>query len=76
LLGLAGLFAASGISPIESDEGNKMLRLIPGHLEFGTADSVVHLLTGIVFCVAGWMRPELGEQAKGMYDKARDKLGV
>jgi len=45
LLGVIGLIAGTG--------PDRMLTVIPDQLMFGTADSVIHLILGAVFLVAG-----------------------
>ena len=45
LLGLAGFFAGG--------DHDRMLALIPGTLEFGTTDHIIHVLMGGIFLVGG-----------------------
>ena len=47
LLGLAGFVAGEG--------ADRMLAVIPGTLELGTVDHVIHVLLGAVFLVGGFM---------------------
>lgn len=47
LLGVAGFLLGTG--------GDRMLHLIPGTLEFGTMDHVIHVLMGGIFLVGGLM---------------------
>jgi hypothetical protein len=54
LLGLAGFVAGDG--------PDRMLAVIPGQLELGTVDHVVHVLFGAIFLVGGFLsrRPTVG----------------
>jgi hypothetical protein len=78
LLGIAGLMAGpgtpSGMANAMPD--SHLLVLAPGSLEFGTADSIVHILAGIVFLVAGLVRPRMSERFEGVVDKTKSRLGV
>lgn len=47
LLGLAGFLLGTG--------GDRMLHLMPGTLEFGTMDHIIHVLMGGIFLVGGLM---------------------
>ena len=47
LLGIVGFFAGT--------DGDRMLHVIPGVLEFGTVDHVIHVLLGAVFLIGGLM---------------------
>src|SRR5687767_12369887 len=47
LLGVVGFFAGDG--------HDRMLALIPGTLEFGTTDHIIHVLMGGVFLIGGLM---------------------
>ena len=46
LLGVAGFVAGDG--------ADRMLRLLPGQLEFGTPDHVVHILLGAIYLIGGF----------------------
>ena len=45
LLGIAGFVAGSG--------DMRMLAILPGQLELGTMDHIIHVLLGVVFLVGG-----------------------
>jgi hypothetical protein len=53
LLGVAGFLAGAG--------ADRMLAIVPGTLEFGTTDHIVHVVLGAIFLVGGFMsrRPAL-----------------
>ena len=58
LLGLAGFVGGSPGSPSSGHPGphdDRLLRVIPGVLELGTSDHVLHLALGIIFVIAGLM---------------------
>lgn len=46
LLGVAGFVAGEG--------ADRMLRLLPGQLEFGTPDHIVHILLGAIYLIGGF----------------------
>ncbi|MBX3075334.1 hypothetical protein KF707_03450 [Candidatus Obscuribacterales bacterium] len=56
-LGVIGLIAPPGV-PLMHGMGptNHLLSIVPGDLEFGTADSVAHLLVGATFLYGGFSR--------------------
>jgi hypothetical protein len=53
-----------------------LLKLIPGQLEFGTADSVVHLIAAVLLIGAGLVRPRISERFEGVVDRTKQRLGV
>jgi hypothetical protein len=78
LLGIAGLMAGPGIpAGMANNMPDKhLLVLIPGSLEFGTADSIIHVILGVAFLVAGLVRPRVSERFEGVVDRTKSKLGV
>lgn len=73
-LAVGAVYALLGIAGLVT--GAETLKLIPGELEFGRADSVVHLLAGGAFLFGGLRRPRIGERMKGAVDNAKEKMGV
>jgi hypothetical protein len=58
LLGVVGFLAGSPGSPSAGVPGpmdDRMFKVLPGMLELGTMDHVVHILLGAIFLVAGLM---------------------
>lgn len=58
LLGIAGFVAGHADSPSEGVPGptdGRMLKVLPGMLELGTMDHVVHVLLGGIFLIGGLM---------------------
>ena len=56
LLGVAGFVAGSDAAPgVPGPHDAKLLKLIPGTLEFGTMDHIVHILLGAIFLIGGLM---------------------
>lgn len=56
LLGIAGFVAGSAGEPsanIPHGNDTRMLKVIPGQLELGTMDHIVHILLGAIFLVGG-----------------------
>lgn len=56
LLGVAGFVAGTETQPstgIPHALDTRILKVIPGHFEVGTADHVIHLLLGALFLVGG-----------------------
>jgi hypothetical protein len=56
LLGVAGFVAGADAAPgVPGPHDAKLLKLIPGTLEFGTMDHIVHILLGAIFLIGGLM---------------------
>lgn len=61
LLGLVGFLfnsgTATGLPQALQDGGtnNHMLHVLPGSLELGTMDHIVHILLGLVFLIGGFL---------------------
>jgi hypothetical protein len=58
LLGLAGFIGGSQGTPTGDHPGPadpRLLKVIPGALELGTSDHILHILLGLIFVVAGLM---------------------
>lgn len=56
LLGVAGFVAGADMEPstgIPHANDTRMLKVIPGQLELGTMDHVIHVLLGAIFLVGG-----------------------
>lgn len=68
LLGVVGFFAGSPGSPSHGHPGptdERLFRVIPGTLELGTTDHILHILLGVIFLIAGLM-------TKARLDRAAD----
>lgn len=77
LLGIGGLMAGPGTPTVGNlVSEDHLLKLIPGQLEFGMADSIVHLIAGILFLGAAVVRPRISERVEGVIDRAKQRLGV
>ncbi len=57
MLGVAGFLFGSNTSmiPPDMDYDSFWWRLIPGYLELGTSDHIVHVCIGLAFVVGAWM---------------------
>ncbi|AHZ85898.1 DUF4383 domain-containing protein [Bdellovibrio bacteriovorus] len=57
MLGLAGFLFGSNTSmiPPAMDYDSFWWRLVPGYLELGTADHIVHILIGAAFVIGAWL---------------------
>ncbi len=58
LLGVAGFLAGGSGSPSGSVPGpsdDRLFRVLPGMLELGTVDHVIHILLGLLFLIGGFM---------------------
>lgn len=56
LLGIAGFVAGGAGEPsanIPHGNDTRMLKVIPGQLELGTMDHIVHILLGAIFLIGG-----------------------
>lgn len=77
LLGLVGFFMGPGTFTIPEMSGTtdgNLMRVIPGTLEFGTPDHVVHLLLGIVFCALGFMPSRLERRVEAGTGTSRERV--
>jgi hypothetical protein len=56
LLGVAGFVAGGDGAPgVPGPHDARLLKLIPGTLEFGTMDHIVHILLGAIYLIGGLM---------------------
>lgn len=58
LLGVAGFLFGGSSSPSAGVPGptdDRLLKVIPGMLELGTVDHVLHILLGLIFLIGGFM---------------------
>jgi Domain of unknown function (DUF4383) len=58
LLGVVGFIAGHADSPspgVPGPHDSRLLKVIPGVLEFGTMDHVIHIALGVIFLIAGFM---------------------
>lgn len=58
LLGLAGFVSGTDAPPsagVPGPHDERLLKLLPGMLEFGTMDHAVHILLGAIFIIGGFM---------------------
>ena len=63
LLGVAGFVAGADASPstgIPHGNDTKMLKVIPGQLELGTMDHIIHVLMGGIFLIGGFATRTVG----------------
>lgn len=61
LLGVAGFVAGSDAAPgVPGPHDARLLKVIPGTLEFGTADHSVHILLGAIYLIGGLMTKAVG----------------
>jgi hypothetical protein len=72
LLGVAGFVAGVTATPTllgapGFDADPRLLRVVPGYLELGTADHLIHIAIGLLFIVAG----ALTKTALGRYEETR-----
>jgi hypothetical protein len=76
LLGVATLLAGSGLANPGnvSLQADHVLKLIPGHLEYTTADGIRDLLTGILGLVAGFFPREKEIQVDMTAQQTKEKI--
>lgn len=56
LLGIAGFAVGTSAEPgVPGPHDTNLLKLIPGTLEFGTMDHIVHILLGAIYLIGGLM---------------------
>lgn len=78
LLAIAGFASGPGVPTTMGNMAtdDHLLKLIPGSLEFGTADSVIHAILGVALLIVGFARPRVSERMAGVVDSTKQKLGV
>ena len=80
ILGVMTLFASQGAATAGhvSIDAPNVLKLIPGHLEYTTADGIRDIIVGVVGLVAGFMprdkEREIDEKAMRAKAKAQQKM--
>ena len=58
LLGVVGFIAGGSHDPsagVPGPHDDRLWKVIPGVLEFGTMDHVIHIALGVIFLIAGFM---------------------
>jgi len=77
LLGLIGFFFGPGTFRMAGMQGmsdGHLLKLLPGTLELGTPDHVVHVILGVVFCIFGFMPARMERELEVKSEAARDRV--
>lgn len=77
LLGLVGFFMGPGtftIAEMSGTQDNNLMKLIPGSLEFGTSDHIIHLVLGAVFALFGFMPSRMERRMETSAEAARDRV--
>ena len=77
LLGLIGFFFGPDTLTLKSLSGlaeSHVWKLIPGHLELGTADDVVHLVAGIIFLIVGFIPRSAELRAERAATETKEKV--
>jgi hypothetical protein len=77
LLGIVGFFMGPGIFTIAEMSGvqdGNLWKLIPGALEFGTSDHVIHVVLGAVFALFGFMPSRVERQVETTAEATRDRV--
>jgi hypothetical protein len=77
LLGLIGFFTGPGTFTMEGMQGmtdGNLFKVIPGTLEFGTPDHVIHLILGVVLCAFGFMPRRMERDLEVRGEAARDRV--
>lgn len=78
LLGVIGIFSGGGMVTLHDLAGrhaSHLIRLLPGHLELGTADSVFNLIIGAVGLIAGFLPRETEIRVDMAAQKTKEKVG-
>ena len=67
LLGVCGFLLGSSSSPsagVPGPQDDRLFKLIPGVLELGTPDHILHILLGLIFLVGGFLtKADLNDRA-------------
>jgi hypothetical protein len=77
LLGIAGFFAPPGMPSMAGMEpSDHLLKVIPGVLELGTNDSILHIIVGAIFLLAGFSKNKTAELPQQSTFTPPPKVGV
>lgn len=77
LLGIVGFFFGSGTFTVPEVSGmtdSHLMKVIPGTLELGTPDHVVHILLGVVFCALGFMPLGVARRVETTAETTRERV--
>ena len=76
LLGLIG-FAFGGdaftIKGFMGQYGDNVMKLIPGHLELGRGDHIMHVILGVLFLVAGFIPADVDRRVRESTDRVKER---
>jgi Domain of unknown function (DUF4383) len=75
--GVLGLLFGPGAFTLRGLAGettNHLFKVIPGHLEFGTNDDVVHLILGVVYMIAGFVPRQVERRVDETVDTTKERL--
>lgn len=74
-MGVAGYYAPPGASSMPGmSVSDHLLRLVPGELEFGTPDSLLHNGVGVFFLLAAMMPAKVPAEKKRRKKPVREKV--
>jgi hypothetical protein len=80
LLGLVGVASSAGtVTLADAGYGSSdphLFKLIPGYLEFGNADSVMHILLGAILAIAGFLPRNVERKMDATVDRSRERAGL
>jgi hypothetical protein len=77
LVGLIGIFSGGGmvtISDLAGRHESHLIRLLPGHLEMGTMDSILNLVVGVISLIAGFIPRQTEIEVDMAAQKAKQKV--
>lgn len=77
VVGIIGFFFGAGTVTLKALAGlpeHHLWKLVPNHLEFGTADDVFHLIAGIIFLIAGLARTSAQERMAARTREMKEKV--
>ncbi|MBX9770462.1 MAG: hypothetical protein K2X29_03780 [Candidatus Obscuribacterales bacterium] len=77
LLGLVGLFAPPGMPSMHGMVySSHLLRVIPGVLELGTNDHVLHIFVGALFLFGGFSTPKVDYITPTPSDRTKEEVSM
>jgi hypothetical protein len=66
-----GMFTLRGLA---GETTNHLFKVIPGHLEFGTGDSIVHTIVGIIYAITGFVPRRVERRVDDTIEASKERV--
>ena len=80
LVGIIGVVSPPGIFTLHHVSAgmpdDHLLKLVPTHLEFGTADSAMHILLGALLAITGFVPAKIEAKADRSVERVKENAGA